>query len=263
MECSKPKIKWINKEQLRVPMDTYQRTRRNKSLMRQMKENWSTLRAGAITVVERGDGDYDVIDGGTRTIVAQGLNGQVPKLCCLVSEKCDTRKAASEFVALNKDRRAVSAIDIHRASVTAKDKFALLVNSIVTDSGYKVEMFNSDFQFAAIGALNSLVQRHPQTARDSFCLASDIARGDRIPNHLLNGIFELEMRMNSQCKGTLFSDRNTNRLVDVGVLGFMQSINKEKYNSPQNSFSRTVCGRGILAVLNSKKRTRKIHVNWY
>jgi len=51
------------------------------------------LRAGAITVVERGDGDYDVIDGGTRTIVAQGLNGQVPNFVasCLKNATLEKR----------------------------------------------------------------------------------------------------------------------------------------------------------------------------
>lgn len=258
----KPKTMWIDKELLHVPVETYQRSRRNTHLMNRMRDNWDWIKAGMITVAPGDDGRYNVIDGGTRTLVAKSLNGEIPKLFCMVVNGLSLQDEAKKFIELANERVAICAIDKHRAAIVAKDEFAMKVDKIVTDAGYQVKNGPGEFNFQAITCLYRLAKIDIDIARETFDLCAEIACGDQIPNQALLGIFELAQLMQKQLKKSLFTDQNIHKLKLASMDGIMQAINKARFKSPGQSYSSAVCGMGILDILNSGKSTKRMKIAW-
>jgi len=258
----KPNTMWIEKELLHVPVETYQRQNRDPKLMKQMFENWDFVKAGVLTVVPNKNGKYDVIDGGTRTLVAQKLNGNVPKLQCMVVDDITVQQQALLFKELCENRRNIGALDKHRAAIIAGEPIAKEVEKIVADAGYCVKLGGQPYQFQAIQCLYRLVKSDASVANKAFDTCAEIACGEPIAHQVLVGIFELETRMMEQLRRSVFTDQHIHKLKLTTMDGIRTAITKMKHRMQSKSESAMICGMGVLEVLNHGCSSRKIRIVW-
>lgn len=130
---------WVRIADLRIPR--YQRPERQN--IDRMVLNWNPRKAGAIVVSER-DGSYWTVDGQTRAKAARRLG--IEYLLGVVHYGLDEPGEAELFLALNRDRLAVSAVARHIAESYALDKRALAIDEVLarndlvaSQSGGKVD----------------------------------------------------------------------------------------------------------------------------
>jgi hypothetical protein len=137
-----PKLEWIDVSLIDVD-NNYQREldkRRVNKLLRHFK--WDNF--GAITLVPGENGRYFVTDGQHR-LKAACLHPSVDKVPATIANCAEMKAAAGNFLAINRDRKAVTTIEKHWAGVAAEDADCLRVQyalqaagcDVVPEYGYK------------------------------------------------------------------------------------------------------------------------------
>lgn len=104
---------------------------------------------GILTVSERPDGTFHIIDGMHRHAASQIVG--VEKLQCRVFTGLSRQEEAKMFRLLNNTAKP-TAIDLFKVRVIEGDPIAVDVNRIVIEHGWTVELSNSRAAFAATSA---------------------------------------------------------------------------------------------------------------
>lgn len=119
-----PELKWLPVTALRINRG-YQRdlSRSSIELIRRIVANWDWSRLKALSVLDMGDGTFEVVDG-QHTAVAAMTHGQVRQLPCLIAPARGLPQAAADFVGLNRDRVGLTPLQIFWARVAAGEEEA-------------------------------------------------------------------------------------------------------------------------------------------
>ena len=118
----------------------YQRsidTSRSQRLIRSIARDWDWRLCQPLVVARRREGDeerYFVVVGQHRLAAAR-LRGDLYDLPCVVTEYADRADEAAAFVALNQQRRALSAIDLFKADVAAGDTESRAMMRAIDEAG--------------------------------------------------------------------------------------------------------------------------------
>ena len=130
--------------------DEYQRSLSSKSaqtLIRNISLGWNWQMCQTLEVALRPDGMLYVVDGQTRLngalrraelLQKAGRPIDVPTLPCLVTKVSSKSDEAATFTKINGSRRALNAVDIHRAKIVAGDKEACEVSELISSAGLKL-----------------------------------------------------------------------------------------------------------------------------
>jgi hypothetical protein len=126
---------------------------------------------GVLTVNQRSDGKYFVVDGAHRrgAAIAAEYDG---KLNCIVHDELPTHREAALFLSLN-ESKLVSAIDKFRIRVLARDEDATTINDIIEHYGWHVASGTSTGCFAAVAAIEKVQN------------GSGVLNGERKYDHLV------------------------------------------------------------------------------
>src|ERR687895_2412245 len=111
---------------------------------------------GVLTVSEREDGRYAVIDGWHRRHALRTLG--FTHAPCTVERGLSLADEAGRFAGLNK-RRTVRYIDEFFVRVVAGDPAAVAIHTAIEAAGWKPARGGGDGQLSAVGALERLHQR--------------------------------------------------------------------------------------------------------
>jgi hypothetical protein len=256
-------FKLIDTKDLHIPEESYQRCATTAKKVTDIAKNWDWLLCGTLTVIPSKNGKFDVVDGGHRLRGAIE-NGKVGKLPCMVFSIENTKNAAKGFVGIQRLRTAVKSMENHKADLLAGNPVAEQAEKIIKDSGYATGRSDSkgNWKFDAISTLYRLIEIDKDVADYAMTICSDIANGDRIYNHVLNGVFQVELRTRQLNMKTLYDNTAMTKLKKEGILGIVQAINKVKVMCGKNSvgFGRTMPAMGVLAVINKGK---KRHINLF
>lgn len=133
-----PALVWIALEEL-VINDAYQRHISEKSvtLIRRMVARFDWGRVKALSVVAIGGGKYEVIDG-QHTAIAAATHGGIETLPCLLTRDRDAAMRAADFVSLNRDRLAMTPMQVFFAELAAGEELAGDVDRGVRAAGGRV-----------------------------------------------------------------------------------------------------------------------------
>lgn len=134
-----PVLEWIAPDDLNVD-ETYQRSleaETSQSLIRRIATFWDWGLCQPVNVARRADNTLWIVDGQHRHAGAK-LRGDIPHLPCVVQAFRDKAEEAAAFVALNKQRRALSAVDVFKACLAAGDEDAAAVMQVITDAGLSI-----------------------------------------------------------------------------------------------------------------------------
>lgn len=133
-----PELKWIPIDLLVVNAD-YQRdlSGRSRSVIRRVATKFTWGRVKALSVTPIDGGRYEVIDG-QHTAIAALSRGDIKEMPCMVSDAKDVAGRAADFVGINKDRVAMTALQVFWGKVAAGDELAIEVLQGIERAGARI-----------------------------------------------------------------------------------------------------------------------------
>lgn len=136
---SPPSIEWIGVDRLAVD-ETYQRSCANpasEALINRIALGWDWRLFQPLACARRGDGSIVVIDGQHRLLGAR-RRGDIPHLPCVVGSFESIAEEARVFAAMNRQRKAMTNLDLYRAQIAAGDAGAVEALAVIHDAGLKL-----------------------------------------------------------------------------------------------------------------------------
>ncbi len=128
----------------------------NQGWASQIAKEFDPDHMGVVTVSERADGRYAVIDGQHRiAAVRQLFDDDTQKIECKVHRGLTTEEEAAMFVGLNNFKRP-SGVQLFLKNVIAGDPEAVEINDIVKRQGFRVNGAATDGNITCVGALQSI-----------------------------------------------------------------------------------------------------------
>jgi hypothetical protein len=106
-DTTKREFRLINKKNLTIPVELYQRDESDGKVAREIALHFDQVAFGALTVIERADGTLHIADGGTRWNAAMHRAdiGNVP---CMVFSDLSDKEACDTFLRINLNRRKLT-----------------------------------------------------------------------------------------------------------------------------------------------------------
>jgi hypothetical protein len=161
-----PAIIWVHPSQLRVDPG-YQRdlSRKSVTLIEKIVKDFDWRRFKPPVIV-RGEeeGSFDIIDG-QHTAIAAASHGGIAEIPALLVEAEGITSRAKAFLGHNRDRVAMSAMQLHHSAAAAGDETAMTIEQVCARAGARVLKYPPGaavFKVGdtlAIGVLKSLVNR--------------------------------------------------------------------------------------------------------
>lgn len=175
---------------------SYQRalSRRSKRLIRKIAEAWDWTRFKPLTVRPSGDGRLEVIDG-QHSALAAAARRDIPRLPAVVI--AGETNAAAAFVGINRDRLAVTPLQIFWAEVEAGAEEAIDIRDGAADAGVEIlrgprsAVDMRPGQTMAIGALRQLARQGGRVYVRRALAAALAARCDPIEARHIKALAKL------------------------------------------------------------------------
>jgi hypothetical protein len=157
---TRPQLEWIAIAAVFVD-NNYQRALKP-TLVDKILRRFSWAKFGAIVVSHQPDGRYSVVEGQHRLKAAE-LHPEIAEVPAVVVSHEDVAGEAQSFLAINRDRMAVTSVEQYWAGLTAGDETALAVSKVLHSAGcdvvpetghYRPNLTNS------IGAVERCLKRY-------------------------------------------------------------------------------------------------------
>lgn len=149
-------LRWIHIEDLQID-PTYQRSDFiNKSVVNKIANGFSWVLFGSLTVAERMDGSFWVVDGHHRCFGAKRLG--IAKLPCKVFRSNGPAQEAEVFYDLNKIRTSINSISIYRALLRQGEEVSVNIQKLLENHGFCIAK-NGKKAFAAAAAIREVYKR--------------------------------------------------------------------------------------------------------
>jgi hypothetical protein len=148
---ARPTLEWVNVELVDVD-NNYQRPLKQ-HLVDKILRKFEWKKFGAVCLVRKGDGRFNVIEGQHRCKAAQ-LHPDVDQVPACITDAVGTESDADSFLAINRDRMAVTSIEQFWAGITAGNAADIAVQKVLNAAGcdvvpeqgyYKPHLTNSVF----------------------------------------------------------------------------------------------------------------------
>jgi hypothetical protein len=131
-----PVLQFCTPAQLQID-PAYQRSLEagpSQTLIRRIAQFWNWDLCQPLVVARRADGALYVVDGQHR-LAAAVLRRDIAQLPCVITSYRNAADEAASFVALNQQRRPLSAMDIFKAAIVAEDETALAIVDMLSAAG--------------------------------------------------------------------------------------------------------------------------------
>jgi hypothetical protein len=177
-----PDLDWIDPELLDVD-EAYQR-RADQARIDKMVEWFDWRSFGALVVAPRDDGRYSVVDGQHRALAAKA-HPLIELVPCVIIKATGAPAEAAAFIGLNKDRKAISALDGFWASIAAGEHDAERIKEMAERAGLKVLRYPASrgeyepAETVATSAIAALMAKHGD--RKTIAILEQLAKGRLAP----------------------------------------------------------------------------------
>jgi hypothetical protein len=238
----------IDKRELNVDHD-YQRENIAWGKVRQLASKWSWTGCGCILVAKRFDDSYWVFDGQHRVLAAM-QRSDINTLPCLVFDLQQKTDEAKGFLFANQERKPVVAIDKFRASVMTGDEVAVKIKEVLDNHSVSIDhQATKAKQIKCVALCKRLAQRNLDAFEWALVSAIHLCGNRGIHNDILQGLFWIENK-----HGLCGDERFEKALKSACVEECLDSISR--YAAAEGKRGEAVCGKGILKVLNYKRRNK-------
>lgn len=152
----RPEVRMVRVIDL-VIENAYQRdlTAKSVTLIRKIVAEWSWAKFKPPIVAERGDGTYYVIDG-QHTAIAAATHPQIHMLPVLVVPLREVAERAESFLAHNRDRIAVSQLQMFHAELAAMKPEPMAIYRIAIEAGARIPKVQPKKGHEAVGDIVSV-----------------------------------------------------------------------------------------------------------
>lgn len=161
---SKPQLGWVNVDLIDVDK-TYQRDADLRSVARIVADfRWDHF--GAVVLAPKDGGRFNCTDGQHRVLAARE-HPDVTEVPALITSLDGAASEASNFLTINRSRRAVSTIEIYWAGVASEDPDTLRVRDAVAAAGCEVVRSQAAYKpgmTGAVGAISRCLQNYGDAA---------------------------------------------------------------------------------------------------
>jgi hypothetical protein len=244
---------WLPKTQLNIDHEYQRDNVANKRVLRLTAE-WSWVSCGVLTIGQRADGTFWVMDGQHRKLAAD-KRSDITTLPCLVFDVAGKSQEARGFIALNTERGPVQAIDKFNAQVMAEDATAIAVKDLVERDGYVISRAPGDRTVRCVGTIASAIRQDPASAKIAWDFAVQLHNGKPIIDRVFDAIYATERYLKSRKFGSLNDPHNTEALLRCSVQEIMQSINAA---TAYHGGGPKAGSEGLIRLLNKGRRSRRI-----
>jgi hypothetical protein len=239
---------WVDKHELIVDPD-YQRLLVEEKAL-EFSRNWSWQACGALTVGNR-DGKLHVIDGQHRHNGAM-RRSDIKSLPCLIFQTTTQREEAESFLQTNTNRKPISSIDRHRASLMTEDEASVLVERMVREAGRHVSAKSSANTVSCVTALTYCLRVDRQVMERLWPIMAEISVGEPLDNILVRGLWYLEKGL---IEGqTLIETIYVQRMKKLRSVGLVEGARKLAHYEGKGGSK--VWARGMRDALNKGLRNR-------
>lgn len=245
-------FEWVKISELEID-GTYQRDE-TKSTIAKIAKDLDPRKFGAIIVGVRKNKRKFVIDGQQR--LAAAIIAEMTEVPAMVFEVACIGDEARVYSGMNKDRKALSAVDRFKADVVAKDDIALHIKDVVESTGYLIKLGSARNTVACVNALEICCKRDRDTFDGVWRLMAEVYGGLPVIDLILKGVFRLEMHLRSLGEPSLCSGKNRRDLITLGPDGLKKAIHASI--GYHESKSVVIYADGIAKSLNKKRRTNRV-----
>lgn len=252
----RPALEWVAVGLIDVDSN-YQREIRP-ALVDRILKRFSWAKFGALVLARKEDGRFNVIEGQHRWKAAD-LHPDVDEVPAVILPQAATADEAGNFLAINRDRMAVTSVEQYWAGLTAGDPSAAAVSRVLQSAGcdvvpsqgyYRPHLTNS------IGAVRRCLERY----------------GDEPTKRALLTIRSAWPNEAQALRGTLITAlsriiRNNPGIVDADLVAALrpQSIARltahaEAFRKLSGGSSETAITKAVVEVYNKGKRVNTIQI---
>lgn len=170
MRILKTENKKISVEELNIS-EAYQRTIVPGRVNR-IAKNLDQDAFGSLTVGQRSDGSYWVVDGMQRLTAARRLG--IAMVPCDVFESEGQEHEARVFRLKNRERTNVSSMALFKAQLTEGDEQTIAIAAVVKQSGLKIGLDNHSTRWPYIRAVKALERSFQRVQASGLLLALEV-----------------------------------------------------------------------------------------
>lgn len=244
-----PAIDWLDKTVIDIDA-AYQRGLDNVRVDKILRGfEWASF--GAIVVAPTDSGRYHCTDGQHRLEAAK-RHPMITVVPAIIVQVNGTRAEAANFIALNRDRKNITALDRYWAELAAEDEDALTISQVVGRAGVAIQRYPApeykSGQTVAISALRAVID----------------GRGVIRARQILEVLAKAEL---APIKGEhiraceiLMTDDEFREDVDPDALAEAMSGNDEQMGIEAKAFAKThrmTTGRALASVWFRKARKKR------
>jgi len=243
-------FKWIPKSELFVDRSYQRDALENKILS--IASDWCWESCGAISVMQRPDDQYVVIDGQNRTLAAW-KRSDITHLPCMIFKSQGVHHEATAFVEINTNRKAVSAYTKFKALLVAEDATARQIADAVKENGFVIRPDTGSIRtITCIAACQRVYNQNPGKFREILRVACALASLDEVSLHniLLLGLAVL----NRKISVGLSDKKLQERLREVGARALVSEARKASYRAGKGG--ENIWAEGMLDIINRKRNVK-------
>lgn len=225
----------------------------SQTLVRKIAMFWNWDLCQPLVVARRDDGNLYVVDGQHRLAAAQ-MRGDITALPCVVTAYASAADEAASFVALNQQRRPLSALDLFKAAVAAEDETALAITKMMGECGLSIAAHQNCIawkpgQVSNIGGIQKAYNAQgPGITRAAMMILSKAFEGQilQYAGTIFPGIVWL-----------LSKDRTVSHQAMIDVLGskgqlrWRDAVMRHRANEPNDKFQ-IAAGKVIAEALGQR-----------
>lgn len=244
--------RYVEVSKLKVDF-TYQREADPSHIAKIVRE-WHTQACSAIYVSDRGDGFLWIVDGYARKEAARKKS--LRYLPAVVAHFPSVAAEAEAFIKINKHRRQMSSVSMHKPQLALNDPMAIEVDRLVASIGRRIDPSRAfrdhKTNFRCVAQLRSWLGRHPNEVRRVWPIIGEVCRDRPMTRIMVEGLIWLETKM---IQGVSLTDRRwAKRVVDEIGYDLLTKSAQGRALAEDRAGAR-VWGEGMLMTINRNLRT--------
>ena len=243
---------------LHVDHEYYQRTDVRDAALEKIAANWSWPVCGAVTVSERPDGTFWLLDGQRRWLAAL-KRGDISNLPCMVYRFDNVVDETNTFLRINKDRISVKLRDRHRANLTLSDDTALSVKTFVERSGRSLGFVKDATSITCVFRLEQAIRSDMPALSRIWDILIELAYGRKLDEEILMAMHYVES--NAAPGHSLANKQWRERLLKFGYDRILEECSRFAKAREHNSSK--LYAQGLIGLLNFGMKVNRFSLDGF
>ena len=210
----------LHKDQIVIPADSYQRSAAGGEADRKVLKiasEFSWIAFQVVSIAER-DGVHYAVDGGHRVRAAR-RRSDISMVPCMVFESESIKDEAKAFDVVNSNRKAMGAVDRHRAHLVQNDEVAIKAELYAAKASRVISKNGSSGTISCVNDLKRCIKEDECALSTIWELVVSLCEGQKMVHSVLMGIYYIERYATEPAS----SDRISRKIRSIGYEGIAKS----------------------------------------